>query len=137
TVERKPVIVIELSDPEIIYVPAYVPVVVHGAPVYPCYPYYYPGYVPGMGLAFGAGLALGAAWGGGWGWGCGWGHGDVNVNVNNKYVNNWNKTNINNKINSGNWQHHAEHRGNAPYGNRQTANKYAGAGNRSGAGGAG
>src|SRR6266567_1082875 len=128
----KQVIVIEQASPEVVYVPSYDPVVVYGTPPYPYPSYYYPGYVPGMALSFGAGLALGAAWGGGWGYGCGWGHNDVNVNVNNKYVNHYNKTNINNKITSGNWQHHAEHRGNAPYGNRQTANKYAGAGARSG-----
>src|SRR6266567_1188861 len=133
----KQVSVIQQASPEVVYVPSYDPVVVYGTPPYPYPSYYYPGYVPGMALSFGAGLALGAAWGGGWGYGCGWGHNDVNVNVNNKYVNHYNKTNINNKITSGNWQHHAEHRGNAPYGNRQTANKYAGAGNRSGAGGAG
>lgn len=137
TVESKQVIVIEQANPQVIYVPSYDPVVVFGPPVYPYYPYYYPGYVAGRALAFGAGLALGYAWGGGWGWGCGWGHGDVDINVNNKYVNNWNKnTNINRPGQGGGgtkWQHNPEHRGNAPY-NRQAANKYA---NRPGAGGSG
>ncbi len=133
----KQVIKIEQVNPEVVYVPSYDPTVVYGPapPAYPYYPYTYPGYVPGTALAWGAGIALGAAtwgaWGGGgWGWNCGWGHGDVNVNVNNKYVNNYNK-NVNKNFNQANfnkqggaWQHNPQHRGNAPYGNRQTANKY-------------
>ncbi len=117
------VIVIQQASPNVVYVPTYDPVVVYGAPAYPYPPLYYPGYVPGTGLAFGAGLALGAACGGGWGYGCGWGHGDVNVNVNNSYVKNSNRS-VNQ---SNNWSHNPQHRGNAPYGNRQTANQYGGA----------
>src|SRR5438132_10969843 len=133
----KQVIKIEQVNPEVVYVPSYDPTVVYGPapPAYPYYPYTYPGYVPGTALAWGAGIALGAAtwgaWGGGgWGWNCGWGHGDVNVNVNNKYVNNYNK-NVNKNFNQANFnkqggarQHNPQHRGKAPYGNRQTANKY-------------
>jgi Protein of unknown function (DUF3300) len=148
----KQVIEIQQASPDVVYVPSYDPAVVYGPPPpqYPYYPYTYPGYVPGTALAWGAGIALGAAawgaWGGGgWGWNCGWGGGNVNVNVNNKYVNNYNK-NVNKNFNQGNfnkqggtWQHNAQHRGNAPYGNRQTANKYGGGGARGqgGAGGAG
>src|SRR6266700_2601760 len=139
TVESKNVIVIEQADPQVVYVPSYNPTVVYGAPVYPYPSMYYP---PGYGLlAFGTGVAIGAAWGnGGWGWGCGWGHGDVNINVNNKYVNNYNKNNYN-KANfnkqGGQWQHNPQHRGGAPYSNRQTANKYGGTANRPSGGGAG
>ena len=60
----------------------------------------------------------------------------MNVNFNNKYVKNSNKEHVNaaNK----NWQHNPQHRGNAPYGNKQTANKYGGtARGAGGAGGAG
>src|SRR5216110_2853739 len=135
----KQVITIQQPNPDVVYVPSYDPAVVYGPPppAYPYYPYTYPGYVPGTALAWGAGIALGAAawgaWGGGgWGWNCGWGHGNVNVNVNNKYVNNYNK-NVNKNFNQANfnkqggaWQHNPQHRGNAPYGNRQTANKYGG-----------
>src|SRR6266849_6483001 len=135
TVEGKQVIVVEQANPQVVYVPSYDPMVVYGEPAYPYYPYNYPGYVPGMGLAFGTGLALGAAWGGGWGWGCGWGHGDINVNYGNRYVNHYNQiNNINRGQASGNWQHNGQHRGNAPYGNREIANKYGGAGVRPGAG---
>src|SRR6059058_331569 len=138
----KQVIAIEQANPEVVYVPSYDPTVVYGAapPAYPYYPYTYPGYVPGTALAWGAGIALGAAawgaWGGSWG-NCDWNGGNVNINNNN----NFNK-NVNRNVNRGqsgqgnNWQHNAQHRGNAPYGNRQTANKFGGQGAR-GAGGAG
>lgn len=119
-------IVIEPADPQVVYVLSYDPAVAYGAPAYPYPPVTYPGYIAGGALAFGTGLALGAAWGGGWGYNCGWNNGgDVNVNVNNKYVNNYNKKNNINNAN-GNWQHNPQHRGNAPYGNKQTASKYGG-----------
>src|SRR5437016_4005539 len=158
----KQVITIEQANPDGAYVPSYDPQVDHGAapPAYPYYPYTYPGYVPGTALAWGAGIALGAAawgaWGGHWG-NCDWNGGNVNINNNNNF-----NRNVNKNVNRGqagqgnNWQHNAQHRGNAPYGNRQTANKFganarqqpgggaanrpgggAGAGNRPGGGGAG
>jgi hypothetical protein len=130
TVEKKTVIVIEQADPKVVYVPAYNPAAVYGPPVYPYPSIYYPPYVAGRVLAFSAGVAIGAAWNGGWGYNCGWGNNNVNINVNNNYVNNFNKTNVNNvnnvNRNNSNWQHNAQHRGGAPYSNKTTANKYAG-----------
>jgi uncharacterized membrane protein YgcG len=127
-VEGKSVVVIEQTNPEVVYVPSYDPTVIYGPAAYPYPPISYPTYVPGTLLAFGAGVAIGAAWGnGGWGWGCGWGHNDVNVNVNNNFVNHYNRTNVNNRIaNNSNWKHNAQHRGGAPYSNRSIANKYGG-----------
>jgi hypothetical protein len=132
-VETKTVVIIEPASPQVVYVPSYNPVVVYGPPVYPYPPIYYPPpgyYAAGMAISFGIGVAMGAAWGGGWGWGCGWGRNNtVNINVNNNYINHYNKTNINNKIGSGNnnnWRHNPQHRGGAPYSNRTTANKYGG-----------
>jgi len=124
-VEGKTVVVIEQTNPQVVYVPSYDPVVVYGPPVYPYPPVYYP---TGRLLAFGAGVAIGAAWGNGnWGWGCGWGNNNVNINVNNNFVNNYNRTNVNNRIaNNSNWQHNAQHRGGAPYSNKSIANKYGG-----------
>src|SRR5215468_10607074 len=133
------VIEIQQASPDVAYVPSYDPTVVYGAAPadYPYYPYTYPGYVPGTALMWGAGVALGAAawgaWGGNWGnWGnCDWNHGDVNINNNNNFNRNYNK-NVNRNVNRGQagqgntWQHNPQHRGNAPYGNRQTANKYGG-----------
>src|SRR5438046_551339 len=156
----KQVITVEPAQPDVVYVPSYDPQVVYGAapPAYPYYPYTYPGYVPGTALAWGAGMALGAAawgaWGGNW---CNWNGGDVNINNNNNFNRNYNKNVNRGQAGQGNkWQHNAQHRGNAPYGNRQTANKFganarqqpgggagnrpgggAGAGNRPGGGGAG
>jgi Protein of unknown function (DUF3300) len=122
------VIVVEQANPEVVYVPSYDPQVVYGAPppAYPYYPYSYPGYYAGMGLAFGTGLVLGGAWANNWG-NCNWNHGDININNNNNF-----NRNVNRNVNRGTagqsntWQHNAQHRGNAPYGNRQTANKYGG-----------
>src|ERR1700746_1183807 len=135
----KQVIVVEQANPDVVYVPSYDPQVVYGAPppAYPYYPYTYPGYVPGTALAWGAGIALGAAawgaWGGSWG-NCDWNGGDVNINNNNNFNRNANRTanrNVNRGAGAGQgnrWQHNPQHRGNAPYGNRQTANKFGGQG---------
>src|SRR4029453_300548 len=132
TVPRgKQVIEIQQANPDVVYVPSYDPTVVYGAapPAYPYYPYTYPGYVPGTALAWGAGIALGAAawgaWGGNWG-NCDWNGGNVNINNNN----NFNPKKNFNRQQGGKFQHNPQHRGNAPYGNRQTANKYGGAGAR-------
>src|SRR6201993_4472077 len=91
-IENKSVIVVEQSNPEVLYVPSYDPVVVYGPPVYP-YPYYpyYPAgyYAAGLAISFGIGLAMGAWWGGGWG--CGWGNNNININNNNNFVRNSNR----------------------------------------------
>src|SRR5438045_4108074 len=134
TVESQNVIVIEQSKPDVVYVPSYNPTIVYGPPAYPYPPIYYPPpgyYAAGMAISFGVGMAMGAAFGGGWGWGCGWGGGGNNiyVNNNNNFVRNSNaninRNNLSNR--SGNtWQHNPQHRGGAPYSNRQTANRYGG-----------
>ena len=140
------VIEIQQANPDVVYVPSYDPTVVYGAaPVdYPYYPYTYPGYVPGTALMWGTGIALGAAawgsWGGHWG-DCDWNGGNVKINNNNNFNKN---NNFNRNVNrgqggQGKWQHNPQHRGNAPYGDRGTANKFGGqgargAGNRGGAG---
>jgi hypothetical protein len=119
------VIVVDPVNPQVVYVPSYDPVVVYGEPVYPYPPIYYPGYRPGMGLVFGTGIILGAAWGGIWGWGPAWGNGDINVNWNNNHVSHYNRQNNINRVQGGDkWQHRPEHRGNTPYGDRRTDNKY-------------
>src|SRR6266404_6000019 len=138
-VERKTVVVIEQSNPEVVYVPSYNPTVVYGPPVYPYPPISYPPpgyYAAGMAISFGIGVAMGAAWGGGWG-NCGWG-GNNNVTINNN--NNFNRNsnvnggNRNTSVGSGNrggsgggsWKHNPQHRGGAPYSDRSTANKFGG-----------
>lgn len=133
TVDNKNVIVIEQADPEVVYVPSYNPSVVYGAsPYYPYPPMYYPPYGGAL-LGFSAGIILGGAINGGWGWGCGWGNGDVNINNNNNYINHNNRQNINNRqnVSGGNkWQHNPQHRGGAPYSNKNLSNKYGGDRNR-------
>jgi hypothetical protein len=139
-VESKTVVVIEQSNPQVVYVPSYDPVVVWGvAPVYAYPPIVYPAgyYAAGVALSFGVGLAMGAMWGGGWGYGCGWGgNNTININNNNNFNRNSNRTNNigngsgnrgnGNRANGGNWQHNPQHRGGAPYGDRSTANKFGG-----------
>src|SRR6202171_928117 len=68
-------IVIEPANPEVVYVPAYDPWLVYGAPIV-AYPGWYP--VPGVfwggvGLSFGLGFGIGFFGGFGWGWGH-WGY---------------------------------------------------------------
>src|SRR5436190_7021804 len=129
----KQVIVVEPTQPDVVYVPSYDPAVVYGPPppAYPYYPYTYPGYYPGMGLAWGAaGFALGAWAGGAWG-DCNWNNGDININNKNNFnrntnINRGDRTNVNRgnrgQAGGGKWQHNPQHRGNAPYGDRGTAN---------------
>ena len=127
-VQTKEVIVIQQANPQVIYVPAYNPVVVYGPPIYPYPPIYYPPpgyYAAGVAIGFGVGIAMGAFWGGGWGYGPRWGYGSVNINVNNRYVNHYNRYNSYNRY-GGNWNHNPQHRGGAPYADRNTANRYGG-----------
>ena len=68
-------IVIQPANPEVVYVPAYDPWLVYGAPIV-AYPGWYP--VPGIfwggvGLSFGLGFGIGYFGGFGWGWGH-WGY---------------------------------------------------------------
>jgi hypothetical protein len=131
-VVQEKVIIVEPASPQVIYVPAYNPVVVYGPwwyPAYPPYYYYPPGYVAATAaFSFAAGVAVGVAWGYAWG-NCNWGHGNVNVNINQNI-------NINNNINrnnyaqkpgqggSGTWQHDPDHRKGASYRDQTTAQKY-------------
>src|SRR6187551_1455020 len=139
------VIVVEQANPEVAYVPSYDPEVVYGpAPAEaPYYPYSYPGYQPGTALAWGTAIAVGGKWANN-NWGnCDWDNGDVTINNDNNFNKNYNKNVNKTGAGQGNgWQHNPQHRGNAPYANKQTANKYGGktaggAGKPGGAGGVG
>jgi hypothetical protein len=78
-------IVIEPANPEVVYVPAYDPWLVYGAPVV-MWPDWYPYsvlYPPGSGISFGFGFPVGFFAGFGWGWhhwGCDWDHRTVIYN---------------------------------------------------------
>jgi hypothetical protein len=120
-VESKQVIVIEQSNPQVVYVPAYDPVVVYGPPVYPYPPIYYPPawyYPAGMAISFGVGVMMGAFWSGGWGWGCGWGsNNDITINRNNNFNRNSNINRPSNPIAGGG------NRGNLGDGNLGSGNR--------------
>ena len=118
-------IVIQPTNPQTVYVPAYNPTVVYGTWPYPAYPppyyppapAYYPGYALGTGLMFGLGVASIAAltdccnsdWNGG------------SININSERYNNINRENIRNNratqlsANQRNWQHDPGHRGGVAY----------------------
>lgn len=117
TVASKPVIVIQPTNPQTVYVPVYNPAVVYGAwpyPAYPPYPYYPAGYAAGTALAFTTGVAVGAAlWGN-----VNWGNNSVNINVN--QYNSYNRTSISNT----NWQHNSVHRKGVPYRDPAVAKQY-------------
>jgi hypothetical protein len=135
---EKETIIIQPANPQVVYVPAYNPVVVYGAwayPAYPPYPVYPPGYTAAAAaFTFAAGVAVGAAWGYAWG-NCNWHGGSVNYNINQNI-------NINNNINRnayakqyqgnrGNWQHNPAHRQGVGYRDRATAQRYGQSGARS------
>jgi hypothetical protein len=124
------IIRIEPANPQIVYVPTYNPTLVYGPWPYPAYPPYYyypPGYVAATSLlSFGVGLAVGSALWGGCNWG--WGHGDVNVNryssFNRNVSNNFNRTNIQNNFQNGNWQHDPSHRKGVGYRDGNTQQRF-------------
>jgi hypothetical protein len=120
-------IIIEPAQPQTIYVPAYNPTVVYGAWPYPAYPpYYYPGvamWYPGgalvRGFAWGVGFAAAGAMFGG----CNWGRGDIDIDINR--ATNIDRSFNRNSVSSGNkWQHNAQHRGNAPYRDKASQERF-------------
>jgi hypothetical protein len=130
---EKETIIIQPSNPQVIYVPSYSPTVVYGTwayPAYPPYPYYPPGY--GMAFGFMAGVAVGSS---GCCWGnTNWGHGDVDIDIdrNNNFTrNNYNKDRVSHyqqqrgqQGGRQQWQHNPENRKGAAYRDNNTAQKF-------------
>ena len=128
-------IIIQLANPQVVYVPAYNPTVIYGGWPYPAYPPYYypppPAYYPyasafASGLAFAAGVAVVGSM---WGWGnFNWGRNNININYNT--YNTINRTNINAgratqlPAGSNNWRHDARHRGGVAYRDPATRQAY-------------
>ena len=117
--EGKQVIVIEPTDPNMLYVPYYDPATVYGTWPYAEYPPYYfaaPSYIGAgliaTGIAFGAGFAI-ARWGNYWGGGCNWGNRNFFVN----------RSNTINNI-GGNWQHNPAHRQGVRYNNAAVQQRF-------------
>ncbi|QZP32346.1 DUF3300 domain-containing protein [Pseudomonas sp. DR48] len=118
-------IIIQPSDPQVVYVPSYNPTTTYGTWAYPASPPTYypppPAYYPGSalvaGLAFGTGVAIVASlWGN-----CNWGNNDVDINVNR-----YNNINRNNQItqNQNKWQHNSAHRDGVPYRDSRSREQY-------------
>ena len=116
----QPIIVIEPTQPEVVYVPAYGPTI-YGPWPYPMYPPYYyppPPAYPAGGFWFG--FTVGIIVGGGVWARPVWHTGGVVINVNN--FNRVNHTNINNP----NWQHSPEHRRGVGYRDQGSRDKFGG-----------
>jgi hypothetical protein len=119
------IIVIQPTDPKVIYVPIYNPTVVFGPWWWPAYrPYYY--YPPGYSLAAGVigfGIAVGvtnALWGG-----CNWRRGNVDINVN-RYNNiNVNRNRLDVSGRNTNWKHNVNNRKGVPYRDQGSRDKFA------------
>src|SRR5712692_4862080 len=108
---------IEPANPDVVYVPAYDPWLVYGAPIV-AYPGWYPVpgiFLGGVGIGFGIGFGVGFFGGFGWGWhhwGYDW-HGHRVIYNDNTYISH-SRTIINrNNFNHGNFNH-----GNAFHGGR-------------------
>lgn len=120
------VIVIESSNPDVVYVPTYDSTVVYGGwpyPAYTPYPYYPPGYVASNVLSFGVGVACGVAWGYAWG-GCNWGGNDIDIDIDRNTNRNTNIDRSKFKNSQrGNFKHDPSHRRGAAYRNEGSARR--------------
>ena len=125
---EKEVIVIQPTNPQVVYVPTYSPTVVYGVWAYPAYPpyYYYPPPPPSYpAYTLAVGIAIGAAWHNNSG-NCNWGGNNVYVNHNqNVNINRNQNANINRgQGGQGAWQHNPEHRKGVAYKDGATAKQY-------------
>jgi hypothetical protein len=122
-------IIIESTQPDTIYVPAYDPTYVYGGWAYAGYPpyyyppsaYWYPGGALVRGFMWGAGMAIaGNLWGN-----VNWGGGDININRNtniNRSVDRGDRTV--NRGEGGRWEHNAANRDGVPYRDQGSREKY-------------
>jgi hypothetical protein len=115
-------IVIEPTNPSVIYVPYYDPFYVYGPWWYPAYPPYYwgpTGVSLGVGISFWPGIYFGFSWGT-WGY-CDWHHHHVYIHAHERprYVRHdqWYAT-------SGRWVHAPVHRRGVAYRDKYTATRY-------------
>src|SRR5260370_22695692 len=121
-------IIIEPANPEVVYVPAYDPWLVYGAPIV-AYPGWYavPGiFWGGVGLSFGIGFGIGYFRGFGWGWhhwGYDW-HGRTAIYNHNTYISH-SRTIINRgNFNHGNFNHGDFNHGNSNHGDFHHGNSF-------------
>ena len=145
--DTPPAIVIQPTDPDTVYVPAYNPNWAYGSWPYPdCPPSYFPptdygwgGYYGGGGwsggFSFGLGFAVGGAFFGGWSWGGGWGGGwgwrgwsswgyhsytRIDVDRATHITNNFNR----NYYHDDHWNHDPAHRHGVPYRDKASRERY-------------
>jgi hypothetical protein len=125
-------IVVESTDPDVVYVPVYDTKVVYGSWPYPAYPPYYwypPTPTP---YYYGAGIAIGFAWGYAWGH-CDWDDCDVDVDIDrnvdrnrninrDQYRDRMQKSGV--QGGRGTWQHNPTHRRGVSYRDQATAQRY-------------
>ncbi len=119
-------IIIQPSQPQVVYVPSYNPTVVYGSWGYSSYPpVYYPPppryYAPGSalvnGMMFGVGLAItDSLWGG-----FDWNDNDIDIDINH-----YNNINVNNRrdFDDSNWSHNNYHRDGVPYRDKNSRENY-------------
>ncbi len=127
----QPVVEIQPTSPDVVYVPDYDPAWIWGpAPVYYPYPYWYYPARPAFGWCWwGGGIFLGAAfigwngWGG-WGWNAGW-H-SHSIVVNNRFIasNHFNAVHVSSVGGRNVWVHNADHRLGVSYPNRALATHF-------------
>jgi hypothetical protein len=136
-VVEKEVIVIQSSDPDVIYVPTYDPVVVYGGWPYPSYPPYNPWPYPvaHAAVAFTAGAVCGAAWGWAFG-GCNWGGNDIDIDIDRNVNRNTNidrdkykrqadsRSGGRTQGGKGSWSHDPSHRRGVNYADRGSQQRY-------------
>ena len=140
-----PAIVIQPTNPDVVYVPTYDPGVAYGPwPYANNPPYYYPPASYGWSaprtwvgaFGFGLGFAVGGAffggwhwgggWGRGWGWGGwhGWGRGNSYTTVNVNRATTISHSFNHNYYDHGRWNHDPAHRHGVPYRDRGSRDKY-------------
>jgi len=132
TQDGQSAVVIQPTDPQVVYVPVYNPAYIWGPPLWGVYPpLIYPGI--GFGLGFGPAISLGfffGGWGGwgwgGWGWAPGWFGGSIIVNG--SFFHRFGFVDYHGGLAGGAWVHDPMHRMGVPYANRAVAARFAGAG---------
>ena len=116
-----PIIEIEPTSPDVVYVPYYEPAVVYGDWPYPAYPPYY--FPPPAGWVVGGAIATGIAWGAAYAIGreiwddFDWRHGNIDIDIDRN-------VNIDADRNFNKWEHNSYHRRGVAYNNADVKNKF-------------
>jgi uncharacterized membrane protein YgcG len=118
-----PIIEIEPTSPDVVYVPYYEPAVVYGAWPYPAYPPYY--FPPPAGWVIGGAIATGIAWGAAYAIGreiwddFDWRGGNIDIDIDIDR-----NVNIDANRNFNKWEHNSYHRRGVAYDNDAVKNKF-------------